>query len=243
MIMLKDLLKEMGIIEEAVLMTHDTDSSIDILDGIFNNTHYSLSFSKRIGSGNTKNLHRIIGKFEDLSNWDNRSWKLLNMYMYNLGYYPSYYNTKDSFKWNKYDENINKKNIFEMIFDILHDISIDPLQLPNVAYHVTPSKHEEKIIKLGLTPKSIEKFEKHSDRIYFGLKPEDINTLLHNERFTRNEKLFSIFKINPSQIHKKNTKIQFAEDRSFLNHAIYTLYNIHPDDIQLVKSKINIEQK
>lgn len=244
---LKDFLIEMGVIEEAVLMSHDTDKAVQILNNVFQFSEYGMLCKKSKGKDNSENLHRIIGEFsKETSHWDERSLKLLNMYLYNLGYFQSYYNSRNDFTWKKYDVSsvlqlLKTNNLNNIIFDISHDVSMDSDKLPTVAYHVTPYKYVDKIKRMGLCPKSIEKFEKHPDRIYFALKSDDINKLLHDHRFTRNETSFSVFQINPKEIHRKNTNVQFAEDRSFIEHAIYTLYNIHTDDLKIVKEKLDIK--
>ena len=106
----------------------------------------------------------------------------------NYGFYPirltitRLNDMKNTIKYNKKLLKKELKNLkkIEFLFDAKYDDGLykNNIKIPNVAYHLSPSKNRENILKNGLYPKSNSRKVNHKDRVYIFLNYNDYNDLL-----------------------------------------------------------------
>jgi hypothetical protein len=144
----------------------------------------------------------------------------------NLGYFISKL-TIDGQEWIKnYDENTEP---IAFIIEAKYDYEV---KIPDLLYHASPIRYKDKILKLGLSPRTGNKLSNHPERIYltddfekaikFGdfLKEED------NEFYKGGYCIYSI---------KGNSLSNLYSDVNFREGGYYTLSNINPKYITLLK--------
>lgn len=97
-------------------------------------------------------------------------------------------------------------------------------------YHLTPTKYLEKVMKIGLTPKTRSKIANHPDRIYFGLSVKSINVLKPQFKAITKISDWAILKIDVSNFKRPGSGHLFI-DPAFQGEGVFTLSNIHPSYI------------
>lgn len=157
----------------------------------------------------------------------------------NLGWFPSYiesrnYSGKYKTDQAKYliDNNENLYIVFEAKFDIEFD------NYPSILYHVAPKKYTDKILKIGLVPKSKEKASSHPDRIYLANSEEDATYLLYPFYKKTGNKEWTLFSVDTEMIPGDYFKLY--DDPNYKRKGFYTLNNIPPQAIKRIKD-INID--
>ena len=160
-----------------------------------------------------------------------------------LGWIPSYYKKQNeksnNFINNKeFFEKMNKNESYLLVFDAKFDIEIDQKHFKsNYAYHATPSIKNDKILKIGLAPKSNNKMANHNYRIYLTFTLDGIRELLKDKNFTKDNKKFTIFKIDIKHLLEKR-QIRFFRDSAYIKDGLYTYENIPPQFITIEKEII-----
>lgn len=164
----------------------------------------------------------------------------------NLGYFPSYYVTdnklgvnRDKYEENKIQNEFNNPNTKGIIisFEAKYDIFVDPKKdkIPDILYHVTPKENVDKILKIGLTPKSRSKKAFHPERVYLMRKIDDAEKLakaLANSSGNSN-KIWTLLEIDISYL--KNEYFKLYKDPNFKERGYYTVNNIPPQAIEKIK--------
>jgi hypothetical protein len=146
----------------------------------------------------------------------------------NIGYFISKL-TLDGQEWITEYKNEDKPVAF--VLEPKYDY---PVEIPSRLYHASPIKFKNKILKSGLTPKSGNKLSLHPDRIYL---TDDIskaisfgNYLVKNQDTSEwYDSGYCIYSISGSGLSRLYSDINFREG------GFYTLNNIRPQDINLVK--------
>lgn len=152
------------------------------------------------------------------------------------------------FQWMKYDEQHALKLLeihglraisIEAKYD--SDTSTDMLSR-GYLYHVSPTKYEDRILKIGLIPKSKNKIATHPERIYLTKTEEDAEFLA--DKFTEldNTKTYNIYQIDLHALLKHNKNVKFYKDSAFTDKGIYTTVNIPPNCIHLVKKAHSVDE-
>lgn len=160
----------------------------------------------------------------------------------NLGYFVSMYYFNNV--WNKFDEectiNIlpsisNVDFIIEAKFDVC-------IKTPDMMYHATEQNYVNKILKIGLTPKSKNKISNHPPRIYL---TSTINNAIVFARFAKSihGNDMTILEINMKEIRpitRFNADVENIKIYKDVNYGkvFYTLDNIPPDLIKDLKMTI-----
>jgi len=111
--------------------------------------------------------------------------------------------------------------------------------VPEYLYHVTDKKNVEKILEIGLVPRSKNKIEKHPDRIYLTDSLEGANDFKEMIQFRFSDNIV-ILKINSKLL--KSIKLYydptfFENEKSFEESeykAFYTYDNITPYAIEII---------
>jgi hypothetical protein len=155
----------------------------------------------------------------------------------NYGWFPSYYYSKnDMAKKHVY----NEKELFSfykneektiIVFDAKYDYEVG-MDNYEFLYHISPLTNKEKILKLGLSPKSKNKVTTHPNRVYLSFSNNDVKKLVGDNNFYPNEKIFIVFKIKLNELLKRR-EMKFFADPAFKD-GIYTYENIPPHYIEIV---------
>jgi len=157
----------------------------------------------------------------------------------NLGWFPSYFAVKDSenkFKQSAYTLNKmmqyaeSRPAYLDLYFEAKYDV--EEYKIPDTLYHVTTDTAYEKILRLGLSPKSRSKKAFHPDRIYF---TKDLDVA--KELSGRLKSYYPggadpvILKVNTKYIPGNYFKLY--RDPQFRGKGYYSLNNVPPDAIEL----------
>lgn len=236
------------LMNEGLLLTHPMDITITWLEDYLRK--YNNVFIQQI---NLKNKFKIT--FYDIIPFDS----LQNIYNYivNLyGWFPSYSifyyinrEKKDltAHKMNNIDfiflkENWNNFNSLEITFEAKFDFEIE-FNKDDKIYHVSPLIYKEKILKMGLIPKTNSKLTYHPERIYFFNDINYTNFLISKLKDKNGEKYKNIIskyfkyeKVNEYVLYEiiNLDKYKFYNDVNYNNKGVYTLENINPNDIKVM---------
>ena len=99
----------------------------------------------------------------------------------------------------------------------------------NEIYHISPSINKDKILKIGLVPKSKVKKMSHPERIYFA-EESDIDSIGFQFSKMMPDTPLSVFKINFRGAIRNNPSIRLFDDPNF-HGGFFTLSNIPPQFI------------
>lgn len=136
----------------------------------------------------------------------------------NLGYFISKL-TINGKEWIKeFDE---KTKPIAFILEAKYDLEVS---IPDKLYHCSPLKYRDKILKIGLVPKSKNKLSNHPDRIYLA---NDINIVIKFGEYLEDE--FCIYEIDGNCLSK------LYSDVNFRKKGFYTFDNIKPQYIKIIK--------
>ncbi len=196
------------IIVEGLIKTQPSDTSINIISKRFTELTCNIEPDGEI---------YIEGDFNQLKNY-------LPIFT-NLGYFISKLTLNGNDWINDFNEQTTPLALFlEPKYDVL--IS----KLPNILYHVSPSKYDSKIHKIGVIPKTKNKLSNHPDRIYL---TDDIKYAeyfkAYLEEYLKNNSNKNL-NINASiyEINTKNINIRIYQDVNLKGKGYYTLDNIPP---------------
>ena len=162
------------------------------------------------------------------------------MHINNLGWFVATYLVneypyhKKIFEIDQFKRDISKYSLMFMVLEAKYDLEIDGYYLPENMFHVTPSKHEEKIGKIGLVPKSQSKISKHPERIYLTKTEKEAESLADIFAVDENDKDFVIYSVDMKELIESNNGIRFFQDPN-LGGGIYTLSNIPKKFLSVVK--------
>lgn len=225
MLLLKKIVKEL-MLYEGLEISYSIPACLMNLNRLWNidNTFFYEEENKTI--------KMVIQKQVDKKTFDAVITHINNV----LGYFPSHITTPtENYKYT-YElalELLNTDN-FGIYFDAKYDVEISNDELPNYIYHISPSVYDDKIIKIGLAPKTKNKLSTYPARIYFGLTIEAVSGLLTNPPFLRGNSKFTIFKVNFEELNKVRD-IRFFKDPIYMPNGIYTYENIPPEYITIIK--------
>jgi len=165
------------------------------------------------------------------------NWAILSSDSY--GWFPSKYEVGGMLKKYTDVENLctelNKNKTIIITFDAKYDIQlfIDDF-IDDYVYHISPRNNKEKIMKIGLAPKSSNKTANYLSRIYLTYKLSDVDKLLSDIRFHPDSKEFVIFKIKVKELLKHRI-VRFFEDPAYKGFGFYTYENIPSKYIEIEK--------
>lgn len=147
-----------------------------------------------------------------------------------LGWFPSFIETEDYI--GKWDEKYFKEGEIKLRFEAKFDEEVVE-NIPSILYHITPTQNANKILSIGLVPKSRSKASYHPDRVYLSKNLKDIENL--GEMFYQKTgiKDWMILKIDTNMVPGDYLKLY--TDPNY-EHGYYTLNNIPPQAIEKVKN-------
>ena len=220
-------------INEGLIKTVDVNNAIEIVNRSLIGVDYWHSIEKY------ENLGKFSIKFEGIipSNIIEGLFGIIN----NLGYFCSYIELykgviSKKLTWKDIPDYISKskncngvKFMFESKFDELLQ------HKPNLVYHVCKKVNINKILKIGLSPKSKSKKSYHPERIYVSLHLNTALKMLNNFRFddivNGDDFDYDILEIDLSDSYYSDIKL--FKDPNFVG-GYYTYQNFRPKDIKIL---------
>jgi hypothetical protein len=147
-----------------------------------------------------------------------------------LGYFPSYVETEDYV--GKWSPSYFDKGKIELKFEAKFDEQVVE-NIPSTLYHITPTQNIDKILKIGLAPKSRSKVSYHPDRVYLAKSLEDAEDL--GGPFSRKTgiKNWTIIKVTTDKIPGDYFKLY--TDPNYPDKGYYTLNNIPASSLEKIK--------
>lgn len=223
-------------LKEGLIFTHNIEkykSSLDIqLSNLLPDFDIDIE-NKFIFNLNIKNTDTI----------DNEILKHIPEMILNLfGYYPSYMwvtNNSDNDNKFKFDDNYlnNKYKNIKIRFEAKYDDGIykNTLDVPPKAYHLTPQKNKERILKTGLYPKTYNRNTRHPERIYLFYDIDNYESLLKTLKISDlkndNEDNYILLEIN------MNKNMVIHSDPNYID-GFFTYDNISVNDIKILKENL-----
>jgi len=225
---------------ESQLFSSDIDKTISIVSNKFKIDLYKQQ-------NHTIKFHIVKTKNKNIDIIDNYE-KIMD-YFKNLGWNFSYVAIDDGAGLPKKEKNINMSDIKNnsYIDVIVYMSALNDIELLNYngkLYHVTLDYLENKINRLGLVPKSNNKINNHSDRVYMFLeydkyvidsfiKTSIIKTYLNllDKHYNTYAK-FNVYEIDLNTV--KNNLRMFYDPYFTNNIAVYTLNSIPPYSLSIV---------
>jgi hypothetical protein len=223
MILFRNIAKT-TLLYEGLIYSVDEDT---LIDRIGHWLKYSDKFSLKWKKSRKVQLV-IINKLDD-KEWE-KFIKLIN----NLGWYiTSYLGMPDKIKWIPFIDvsHLKNENPFAIELEAKFDNELNVGDYP-ITYHITQSKNNEKISRIGLVPKSKSKISYHPDRIYMSGK---INNIIALADIFDEIGPYTIYKIDLKSAKKNDSAIRIFNDPN-MNGAFYTLSNIPPQLIKIEKT-------
>ena len=227
MIKLNHLIRK-DIIYEGLIHTVNIDTTADMLE------KWSGSEGKFIIKEKPKKL-----QINFLHNLDESELKHLLELINNLGWFvSSILVSEPEMKWKKFNYNDFIKNDFNRKWASFQlepkfDIELNIYDY-NIVYHVSPSINKDKILRIGLVPKSKGKMMSHPDRIYLSDNIEDIVSITFQFQKMYPDIEFSLFEIDFKEVRKNNPSIRLFDDPNF-EGGFFTLSNIPPQFISEIE--------
>ena len=169
---------------------------------------------------------------------------LLNKNFTNLfGWYPSYLyleNLSGMKNRMNYDERYLKKmhkylGEVSIIYESKFDIDVD---IPDKLYHLSIQEYEDKILKMGIIPKTKNKISSHGNRIYVCPSIDDCEDLIDEMDFyffDKNKKVNTRWIIY--EIDTNNLDLKLYKDPNYINKGFYLLGNIPSNNITVIKKE------
>ncbi len=147
----------------------------------------------------------------------------------NLGWFPSFMETEEY--TGKWDKTYFKEGEIKLRFEAKFDEEIIE-KIPKILYHITPTQNVDKILKIGLVPKSRSKRSYHPERVYLG--KDEKNTIKLAPKFYQDTGInkWVLLKINTDSIPANYLRLYY--DPNF-KYGYYTLNNMPPQAIEKVK--------
>lgn len=218
---------------EGLITSHPREKLIQSLKKRFPNS-MNLQYEKKNNDLNIFLHHTKPIKIPDLK-------QLLN----NFGWFITEIELNgNSFKGN--DKNAEQKleNFdFNQAWVIVHPkYDVEIKKIPPFLFHATPSNKVDKILKIGLSPKTQSALAYHPERIYLTSTIQGAEGLLQHMGSVKEIDEWSILQINPKKIPNLRGVSYFKlyKDPSFerqgRHFGMYTLNNIPPSAMKVVKT-------
>lgn len=224
-------------IKEGLILTHDMGkykSSLEIELNSIGVKDYNIE---------TLNKFQFYLEIFNLNNLKNDTIKFIADLIINLfGYYPSYVwveNNKDMKNGFIYDEKYldNKYKSIKIKFEAKYEDGLykNSLEIPEIAYHLTPQKNKERILKTGLYPKRANRKGLHPERIYMFY---DINNYEFLLKMLKKSDIYNGVDYNYMLLEVNlPTSIIIHTDPNY-NNGFFTYDNIPHANIKILKENL-----
>lgn len=172
---------------------------------------------------------------------DEHGLRFVIMICENLGYFPSKFSNYTNIGILTKFEETKVNNIIKNAGDLMSiefhpkfSPSLSRTEIPDTLYHISDGSNKEKILRIGLSPRSDSKIESHPSRVYFCKTKQCLLKLLKNDKFyKKNSKSTKICLYRINMIELKNS-IDLYIDPSH-TEAYFTYDNIRPTYIELLQ--------
>lgn len=225
-----DILYPKDYIYEGLIHTYSIESSLAIIKNACGVTQDRLTVPK---DRNTFDLN--------LKGYNKDKIEEINKKALVCGWFVAYY-TKGSekFRTDKLDNALSSLIPFSLVghYEAKYDVTVG--KYPPFLYHATSKIYLEKILRVGLEPRSKNIIAGHPERVYFGLTPEAAEKVMvafWNQK-TPTEKAadwgkgeFVVLKIDVGN----ENKLRLFKDPNYPDKAVYTMNNIRQSSITVDK--------
>jgi hypothetical protein len=210
-------------LKEGLIKTTNIDKTLNLLKKYFPDVFITKGDKRFIISIDNPNIENI---------------KKLLVNINNFGWFPSFfrYKTKEdnivTNKWNdKIINIIDKLESISITFEAKFDEEIIE-KIPEILYHISPTQNIDKILKVGLVPKSRSKASYHPDRVYLSNDLKDIENLGKKFNQKTGIKDWTILKIETNMVPGDYLRLYYDPN---YKQGYYTLNNIPPQAIEKIK--------
>lgn len=243
---LKDLIVGLNI-DEGLIKTYPIDASVGILNrnDAFSDIFVAVKFQSwilvefkhsSVAWKDQKDAHM----FEDYANihegepYIHYLLKTLNA----LGYIPAFFSIFRSgvrinqyrFSYNKLRSSISDEagTSYQVLFQPKYGEVLSSSEIPTILYHVSDSKNDERIKKIGLVPRSGERYD---DRIYVVIDVSNITkSFVENIKHQKKCQLITMYEINSTGLN-----LVMYKDIEHIDRGFYIKKNIPPSRISVIK--------
>ena len=233
------LYREVKILHEGLIYSQSAEKTVSLLGKYFKIVGQTSYNFIEITTDNTI----IIDLTPIAHNVDNIRSLLLTIN--NLGWFVSliYYKKllNPRIKDEKYSEekllefikNKNYTNLY-IVLEAKFDRELDVGEIPEKLYHLSYQKHFNKIKEKGLIPKTKNKLSTHPERIFLALNIESVNKLYGQFKTKEPNETFTIWEIEIDKV----PQLKLFDDPNYKGKGVYTLMNIPPNAIKIIKENI-----
>ena len=174
-----------------------------------------LSFPKGFTKANPQILNKIIKTF-DVCGWMFAS-------IQEMVNYKEFKNVDDCDYAQKYIP-------YKMYFRPKFDQVVNKNGIPNVCYHICPSRLVDKILRQGLKPKDLGRTSNHTERVFLFYKyPQDWkNNIADNFRQSRENEKYTLLKVNTGKWIKDVTQNNVRNDAPKFQFDSLTMSDDYP---------------
>lgn len=194
----------------------------------------------------------IIDKYQYSILIFNPKWFLKNDEIFNLffefnenmGYFATSFKEYRNERYNIFKikekdikENLNTISKIEIFFESKYELNnyTNILDIPDIAYHLSPVKNKKRIDNYGLVAKSHNRKSFHPDRIYFFYNLDNYHSLLNelkmNDIFNEKQQKYNLYEVN------FNGNEIIHSDPNY-SKGFYTYDNIHPNNIKIIMKNL-----
>jgi hypothetical protein len=202
---------------EGLIKTTNIDKTLNLLKKSF---HKGYHYIKRDNNTFTVNfIHVTKNDLEPFLQTAN-----------NLGWFPSYMVVPDKRGTNtefqgKWDKNRFSEGETYVSFEAKYDEQVVE-NIPKILYHASPSKNADKILKIGLSPRSRSKKSFHPERVYVSSSLTKIKNIIPLLGKLEGDRNYTVFKINTEEVPGNYFKLY--KDPNLPDTGFYTVNNIPP---------------
>lgn len=211
------VMKYYGLIDEGLIKTYPIDDTINFVNKMLGVPFESF---RVLNCQNNRNSIKVIVS----NDIDDESVNKLNRAFNTCGYFFS-------LKLNEYE------NAHSLIFEPKYDKDVyDRVMKNKFLIHITFEKYVDKIMKIGLSPRTHNKFWKYPDRVYL-ISTNDLNDVNNiGVALAANNESICLVLLNKDNLHNN---IKFYDDPNAKN-GIFTYDNIPPNAIHnIIKLDVN----
>jgi hypothetical protein len=146
-----------------------------------------------------------------------------------FGWFPSYMvamnNKGDTNYAGKWDITKHSEGETHISFEAKYDEQVVE-NIPKILYHASPSKNADKILKIGLSPRSRSKRSFHPERVYVSSSLTKIKNIIPLLGKLEGDRNYTVFKINTEEVPGNYFKLY--TDPNLPDTGFYTVNNIPP---------------
>lgn len=201
-------------------VNHPKETLIDII--IYLNGYYDLNY-----------IYQVLSEVETIYGWN-----ISKIAITNTNKMLEYVKTLEGLL----GKDATTLHTIEVIFEMKYPTQV--INIPNVLYHVSPTQHSKKILRIGLVPKTKNNAYIYDDRIYFTDGSEYKLSLINILNETNPNRHWSIFEIDTRSFSLNGIKLYMdpmfgSSDLPF--NSYFTRNNI-PTSMIKIQGVVDLEK-